>query len=128
MTGNRFSALCKPKKLKAMAEEYISFCRDSSDAAGKPRPRFPNIAGFCRYFNIKNEELQRLKKEHSEAYETLSLIFEDEALNFGASPTLLAAYLKRRLGYGERAESSATGIDGGEMRLIFEHDIEKDGI
>ena len=128
MTGNRFSALCKPKKLRSMAEEYITFCRESSDAAGKPRPRFPNIAGFCRYFEISNGDLQRLKKEHSEAHDTLCLIFEDEALSFGASPTLLAAYFKRRLGYGERAEASESGIDGGEMRLIFEHDIEKDGI
>ena len=128
MTGNRFSSLCKIKKLKAMAEEYINFCRAPSDTAKRSVSRFPNIAGFCRYFDITETELQRLKKEHSEAYESLSLIFEDEALSFGASPTLLAAYLKRRLGYGERAENPSSDIDGGEVRLIFEHDIEKDGI
>ena len=127
MNGDRFEDLCRGKNLSSMAEEYIQSCRDHSGAATKPRDRFPNLAGFCRHFGLTSEELSKLKKERPELYDTLCLTFEDEALNFGASPTLLAAYLKRRLGYGDRADQNQTGFDGGETRLIFEHDIIEDG-
>ncbi len=127
MNGDRFDDLCRGKNLIAMTEDYISSCRDHSGAATKSRDRFPNLAGFCRQFGISTEDLLRLKKERPELHEYLIFTFEDEALNFGASPTLLAAYLKRRLGYGDRSEQTV-GYGGGEMRLIFEHDIEEDGI
>ena len=124
MTGNRFSALCKPKKLKAMAEEYITFCRDSSDAVGKPRPRFPNIAGFCRYFNIGNKEYEALEAKYPGEFDKLYAILEDEAFNSDVSPTLLSAYLKKRLGY-EKKEGSE--IFDGQLKVIFDHDIMEDG-
>jgi hypothetical protein len=127
MNGDRFDDLCRAENIFAMAEEYISSCRDSSGAA-KPRDRLPNLAGFCRHFGIRSTELARLKSERPELYDTLCLTFEDEALNFSLSPTIMAAYFKKRLGYGEKDPEPSSGYDGGEMRLIFEHDIDKDGL
>lgn len=127
MKGDRFSKLCRGKKLKEMTEEYIESCRSSSETASKAYDRFPNIAGFCRRFGIDNAELMRLKKERPDLYDHLTFTMEDEALNFGASPTLLSAYLKRRLGYADRNDTASVA-EVGEMRLIFEHDINEDGI
>ena len=55
-------------------------------------------------------------------------MMEDEALNHTAliSPTVMNAYLKRRLGYAEKAESGASAACG-ELQVIFEHDITEDG-
>ena len=51
---------------------------------------------------------------------------EDEALNASSvSPTLITAYLKRRLGYAEKPEASSA--ECGDVRVIFEHDITEDG-
>ena len=47
-----------------------------------------------------------------------------EALNADVSPTLLSAYLKKRLGYEKNAGSE---ICDGQLRVIFEHDITEDG-
>ena len=127
MEGERRYDLCEGDDLRKMTEEYIESCRDHSGAATKKDDRFPNLAGFCRRYYLTGEDLLRLKKEKPELYEHLIFTFEDEALNFGASPTLLAAYLKRRLGYAERPESASLA-ESGEMRLIFEHDINEDGI
>ena len=127
MNGDRFDDLCREDSLASMVEDYISSCRDHSGAATKSRDRLPNVAGFCRRFGLCNDDLLRLRKERPELHDYLIFTFEDEALNFGASQTLLAAYMKRRLGYGEREERTAH-YDGGETRLIFDHDIEEDGI
>ena len=42
------------------------------------------------------------------------------------SPTVVSAYLKHRLGYGEKSEA-VSSADAGEIRLIFDHDISEDG-
>ena len=49
---------------------------------------------------------------------------EDEVLNSARSPALLNAYLKERLGYGEKSNADTT-----EQVLlpVFEHDILEDG-
>ena len=55
-------------------------------------------------------------------------ILEDETLNAALSPTLLSAYLKRRLGYADKAaKTEQNETECGLMRLVFEHDIEEDG-
>lgn len=71
---------------------------------------------------------EQLEDRYPEYADWLCAVFEDETLNTSASPTLLSAYLKRRLGYTERvgkAEGSET--ECGMMRLVFEHDIREDG-
>ena len=63
-------------------------------------------------------------------YDKLIAIFEDEALNSDVSPTLLSAYLKKRLCYSyERSgESDGRREDSDkEVRYCFEHDIFADG-
>ena len=66
-------------------------------------------------------------KERQEEYDTLCAMFEDEALNSGLSATLVSAYLKKHLGYGEKAEASASVCEADKVKLIFEHDIYADG-
>ncbi|MBE6600602.1 MAG: hypothetical protein E7640_05340 [Ruminococcaceae bacterium] len=126
MNGDRFRDLCRGKNLQSMTEDYINFCREPSGTA-KSSARFPNLAGFCRQFGLRHDDLLRLKKERPDLYDHLLFVLEDEALNFSVSSTLTAAYLKHRLGYGDREETVSVA-NGGEMRLIFEHDIEKDGL
>ena len=73
-----------------------------SDGGAKSGGRFPNMAGFCRYLGVGVEQFCLSMKERQEEYDALCAIFEDEALNSGLSATLISAYLKRHLGYGER--------------------------
>ena len=51
-------------------------------------------------------------------------VLEDEALNSDLSPTLLSAYLKRRLGYDTPARALA---QKDQICISFEHDIIEDG-
>ena len=81
------------------------------------------MAGFCRYLGISTDELERLSRDFPVQYGRLISVFEDEALNSGLSPTLLSAYLKKRIGY-EVAKKSACDE---QIRISFEHDILEDG-
>lgn len=86
------------------------------------------MAGFCRYLGIGVEAFRHLMRERQEEYDTLCAMFEDEALNSGLSATLVSAYLKKHLGYGERAEGQGVSIsEADRIKLIFEHDIYADG-
>ena len=51
-------------------------------------------------------------------------MLEDEALNSSLSPTLISAYLKKRLGYA--SDSSAESSEN-QLQIKFEHDIFEDG-
>ncbi len=84
------------------------------------------MAGFCRHLGVGVEELGRQMRERQEELGALLAIFEDEALNSGLSPTVISAYLKCRLGYGEKTEER-TAVSSEGMQLIFEHDIFEDG-
>ena len=118
-----------------MLEQYISDCvsvtapdeRNSEQAKAKKqeskKASFPNVAGFCRYLGISTDELERLSREFPQQYGRLLSVFEDEALNSGLSPTLLSAYLKKRIGY----ENARKPNDDGQIRISFEHDIFEDG-
>ncbi len=106
----------KKGKLMALVEKYIEGCDNK---------RFPNIAGFCRYCNIGQSELERLQKDFPYEFEKLYAALEDEALNSGVAVTLVGAYLKKWLGYGE--EKKTNGENGGSVTVSFEHDILKDG-
>ena len=71
------------------------------------------------------EEIEALRRRSPEVWGRICALLEDEALNSDLSPTLLSAYLKRRLGYGEKSEH--IDADCGQMTLVFEHDIAEDG-
>lgn len=113
--------------LSKLLSHYLEECRQAKDSVtGKPERRFPNLAGFCRFVGCGVSEADALKSTDAEQYDFLCAVLEDEALNALLSPTVISAYLKRRLGYAEKSET-ATQTDCGEMRLIFEHDIAQDG-
>ena len=132
---------CDEGVLDRLAEEYIIFCHtseekeqeDKSEGASKkkkasePPARFPNVAGFCRYFGIGHQKYERLSKKYPEEFEKLSAILEDEALNSSVSASVLTAYLKKRLGYADTEKSEESEIETGQIRLVFEHDILADG-
>ena len=116
-------------KLKSYLRSYLKSCQpptntDSKRAVGK----FPNPAGFCRFLGCGISHWEAFRLSHPEQADWLNAVMEDEALNCSAllSPTILNAYLKRRLGYTERADA-VSGTDCGEVRVIFEHDIGEDG-
>ena len=111
-------------------DDYIRQCYSSIECEGevkpkvKPRIRFPNVAGFCRYLGTGMSDVLTFKSEYPFEYDRLLAIFEDEALNSDVSSTLVSAYMKKRLLYAvEDAPSSAPG----EVRYCFEHDIFSDG-
>ncbi len=107
---------------------YLDSCHGTDGADGKKKHRlFPNLAGFCRRLGEGLTFLEALRHSEPTLYDRICAILEDEALNAELSPTLLAAYLKKRLGYGEKNET-ASAADCGQLRLVFEHDILEDGV
>ena len=119
---------CLEGCLDALAEEYISFCKRAADGEKKPSKksggRFPNVAGFCRYFRIGASEYECLAKKHPAEFEKLYAAFEDEALNSDVSPTVLSAYMKKRLGYDRENDRE---ISDGQLKIVFDHNIMEDG-
>ena len=119
---------CLEGCLDALAEEYISFCKSAADGEKKPSKksggRFPNVAGFCRYFRIGASEYECLAKKHPAEFEKLYAAFEDEALNSDLSSALLSSYMKKRLFY---EKSGGEGKSDSEIKVCFEHDIFGDG-
>ena len=135
---------CAMGIIERLAEEYLNFCytndskekeSESDEKTSTPKRkkekeqsfRFPNIAGFCRYFGIGRSRYERLSKKYPEEFEKLLAVFEDEALNSQISPSLLTAYLKKRLGYGDTADAEKSEVDTGQLKLIFDHDLLSDG-
>ncbi|MBE6577860.1 MAG: hypothetical protein E7653_06975 [Ruminococcaceae bacterium] len=126
------SELCKNGLLEYVVDEYISFCHSSasglSDEAQKQRAkqknRFANLAGLCRYVGTGLSDLAALCKDFPDEYDKLLAVFEDEALNSEVSPTLLSAYLKKRIDYTLDKEPTDSAK---EVRYCFEHDIFADG-
>lgn len=117
------------KRLPNALEQYLETCRPPPEAQikkGSPG-RLPTMAGFCRFIGCGQAELERLEREDPTLYDRIRTVLEDELLNHSPSPTLLNAYMKRRLAYGEKKEANETEAACGQMRLIFEHDIEEDG-
>ena len=117
-------------RLRNYLKRYLRECRPpSGDEGKKGGGRLPNLAGFCRWLGCGVSEIETLRLSHPEAADWLNAVMEDEALNNGAgvSPTLLTAYLKRRLGYASEKAEAGTLTECGEMRVVFEHDIGEDG-
>ena len=66
-----------------------------------------------------------MEERYPEYADWLCACFEDEALNAVSSPTIVTAYLKRRLGYDK--ELIADDGKGGALEVRFEHDVWEDG-
>lgn len=123
--------------LAELVEQYLLACHSKADFEGGGdedlackgkkghKGRFPNIAGFCRYWGIGQGALEKLCSYLPEEYDALCSIFEDEALNSDCPPSIVGAYLKKRLNYSEHNVSKSS--DDGVVIPVFEHDIGKDG-
>ena len=118
---------CERGLLEAILEEYIASCRlppqtDKKGKVGVRGDRFPNLAGFCRYLGCSTEEWFSMEAKHPTECGRMRAILEDEALNATMSPTVIVAYLKKRLGYDKEAGDAEGGVT-----VQFEHDIFRDG-
>ena len=122
--------------ISARLAAYLAFCREKCEepsgtrrSTGGGERFFPNMAGFCRWLGGGISLAERLREDDPEGYDLLCATLEDEALNSSVSPTLLSAYLKRRLGYAEKEEGGkrSTEAECEQLRLVFDHDIMEDG-
>ena len=129
---------CAGGFIDRMLDEYIRSCEscekagdecdDGKKKKGKGKQKkFPNIASFCRYYGIGNGRYEKLSREYPEEFGLVRAALEDEALNSELSPTLIAAYLKRRLGYDGQTETESNTTGCGSLEVVFEHDILADG-
>ncbi len=73
---------------------------------------FPNLAGFCRHCGCAMADMARVARRFPSAHARMMAALEDAALNADKSASLVNAYLKHRLGYGE------VEGEGGEQVLI----------
>jgi hypothetical protein len=126
-TPSLLSLATDEQLLPSLLAQYLVQCRASIEDHGKRREGgFPNLAGFCRFLGCGTAEFDALRTSHPVLTDRLLAILEDEALNLLHSPTLLNAYLRHRLTYGERPGIAKETTEDG-LRLIFEHDILEDG-
>ena len=114
-----------PRALVGRAQAYIETCAAASTGP-KGHGRFPNLAGFCRYLGVGVDVFEEEMAAFPEESGVIRAMLEDEALNSEMAATLVSAYLKTRLGYGE-AQPQKHAADSGEIKLVFEHDIYEDG-
>ncbi len=70
--------------------------------------------------------LKKLESRFPDQYGAMLALFEDEALNSAQSASILSAYMKEHLGFGEKKEGGAI-LPVGDIKLVFEHDISEDG-
>ena len=119
-------------KILNLLNEYIIACANFQTASeeakesksSKTYPQlFPNLAGFCRFLKISTAELEELGQKFPEHYSRLLTVLEDEALNSKLSPTIISAYMKKRLGYDKALSAQPTS----QLEIKFEHDIFEDG-
>lgn len=118
------------KRLPHLLQVYVESCRPPPDAEpkrGASGGTLPTLAGFCRFLGISQGAIARLGEENPDVTDRILTTLEDELLNFAPSPTLLNSYMKKRLGYGEERPRETKETSCGQLRLVFEHDIEEDG-
>lgn len=84
---------------------------------------FPNLAGFCRYCSRGEEWFCEQKEKFPNACDFIFTALEDEALNADCAPSVVTAYLKHRLGYGETAETR----DGMPEVVFVDRSLAADG-
>ena len=116
-------------RLGRLLELYLKACREQSDTdVKKSNAVFPNLACFCRFIGCGLSAMELLRDGNPDAYDYVCTVLEDEALRYSVSPTVMSAYLKQRLGLGEKPnETAAKSTECGQIRLVFEHDILEDG-
>lgn len=115
-------------RLLGRLEAYVKSCRPTEAESKKAVGAFPNLAGFCRFLRCGMSAMEALRVACPTVHDYVCTVLEDEALRFSLSPTVMSAYLKQRLGLGEKpTESGARSTDCGQLRLVFEHDIMEDG-
>lgn len=117
-------------KILNLLNEYIIACattKNNTEGTKETKTStsslFPNLAGFCRFLNISTSELEELGKKFPKHYSRLLTILEDEALNSKLSPTIVSAYMKKRLGY----DKIPLAQNNTQLEIKFEHDIFEDG-
>lgn len=117
-------------KIINQLNEYIlkcQSCEQESDGEkskkSSEKTSFPNLAGFCRFLGISACELEDFCEQFPQLHGRILAILEDEALNSKLSPTLVSAYLKKRLGY----DGSEKKQNPSQLEISFEHDIFEDG-
>lgn len=114
------------RKLLTLLETYLATCRPPPEAdAKKGGGKLANLAGFCRFLGCGISQLQALTAQAPQVYDLVCTTLEDELLTASPSPSLLAYYLKKRLGYEPGVQESGTAC--GEIQLVFEHNILEDG-
>ena len=119
--------LCSKGSLWGICDEYIRSCAQKpTDTKQKNCSRFPNLAGLCRYLGTGLDDLRMLKESFPSDYDRLLAIFEDEALNFEISGTILSSYMKKRLLFCSDDEPK-NQKQVPRVSFCFEHDIYADG-
>ncbi|MBQ7347178.1 MAG: hypothetical protein IJW55_04415 [Clostridia bacterium] len=109
--------------LSRKLKKYLRSCRPPEDADPKKDPgRLPTLAGFCGMLGCGIASAEELRCTYPSQFDYVAAILEDEALNSGRSPAIVNAYLKERLGYGDKPENT-----GEALQLVFAHDILEDG-
>jgi len=125
----KYRAKYSGRRLLHLAECYILKCH--GEDVPEDERRFPNVAGFCRFLGISRRSYEKLGLLYPEEVGVIEAAFEDEALNsVELSVSLLNIYLKARLGYTEakpEKDVGATCSAAGGVKVIFEHDIMRDG-
>ena len=71
--------------------------------------------------------MELLQKPNPELYDRICTVLEDEALNSDLSASVLTAYLKQRIWREEPSAEKSAVTSGGQLRLVFEHNILEDG-
>ena len=102
-----------------LCEEYIDFCQRNDG-------RLPNMAGFFRWLRLGHDELSEFRLKRASLYKTLSMLFEDEAINSLRPPSIVSLYIKQYFKNGDESEEKGESLCG-PMTLIFDHDIAEDG-
>ncbi len=111
------------RKLPELMQRYVESCRPPTGTDPKKGGgRLATFAGFCSFIGCGISDIEALSEEDPSIWEQLCATLEDEVLNHTPSPTLLLAYLKKRLHYADAPEGR-----GEAVKLLFEHDIGEDG-
>ncbi len=111
------------KKLR----HYLKSCRPPEGAdLKKEMGRLPNPAGFCTFLGCGRGCMEELREQLPRQFDYLISVFEDELLNAARLPSagLASAYLRTHLGFGVPPTDDG---NSGDVRVVFEHDIEEDG-
>ncbi len=129
LTAAQLLAAADRGRLRGLLELYLKSCQKEGDADSKKNPvSFPNLAGFCRFIGCGLGAMELLRDGNPEAYDYVCTVLEDEAFRYSVSPTVMSAYLKQRLGLGEKpSDASGKSTECGQLKLVFEHDILEDG-